>query len=174
MLKRLMLITTLGCTTVACLPPRTGVPQRSNSVACGVQRWWKLITPHVQPAAGSRPELMRVAEVQEARAILNLMTAGAVRYCQQFGEYPVSFDQVVRYSRTLERRARCAVADHPPADPWGTRYRYRLVDGTPRPSSAGPDREFGTQDDIGLPSEGDGESEPFDIQSVCGEPPTQP
>jgi hypothetical protein len=33
-------------------------------------------------------------------------------------------------------------------DPWGTRYRFRVVDGRPLVDSAGRDREFDTMDDV--------------------------
>jgi general secretion pathway protein G len=35
-----------------------------------------------------------------------------------------------------------------PPDPWGTPYRYSLVDGSPRIVSAGRDKQFGTSDDL--------------------------
>ena len=35
-----------------------------------------------------------------------------------------------------------------PVDPWGTPYRYSPVGGEPKFISAGPDRKFGTRDDI--------------------------
>lgn len=33
-------------------------------------------------------------------------------------------------------------------DAWGTPFRYELLDGVPRITSAGPDKIFGTEDDI--------------------------
>ena len=33
-------------------------------------------------------------------------------------------------------------------DPWGKRYRYRLLDNLPQIDSAGPDGQFDTTDDI--------------------------
>lgn len=34
------------------------------------------------------------------------------------------------------------------ADPWGTPYRYRIIDNKPVVDSAGPDGKFDTEDDI--------------------------
>lgn len=172
MLKPLIVLICVGC-TAACLSPRAGGPQQLQPAACGVQRWWKLI-PDLQPAAGSRPDLVRKAEVEEARGIIDLMVAAATGYCKRFGEYPRSVDRMVRYSRTLDRRAGCAVPHNLPADPWGTPYRYERVNGAPSPRSAGPDRRFGTGDDVVLPSAGDAESERFDPRALCGEPRLQP
>ena len=36
-----------------------------------------------------------------------------------------------------------------PADAWGRQFRYRVVDGKPIIDSAGPDGNFGTDDDNG-------------------------
>lgn len=33
-------------------------------------------------------------------------------------------------------------------DAWGTPFRYEIVDGVPQITSAGPDRTFGTPDDV--------------------------
>jgi len=35
-----------------------------------------------------------------------------------------------------------------PSDPWGTSFRYRLIDGKPVIDSAGPDKRYDTKDDL--------------------------
>lgn len=151
-----------ACATAS--EPRSALPAQSQG--CGMQTRW-LVTSYIVPPAGSSPALFRDAEVQEARAVMALMASGAELYCSHFGRYAESFDQVLRYSRTLDRLARCAVRTAPPPDPWGTKYRYRLVGGVPDLTSAGPDRRFGTPDDVGTPTSGSEDSEPVDVERIC-------
>lgn len=166
MLERLSWILVM-CGMVGCISGHQPRPSGSPPDRCGVQRWWKEIAPPIEPAPGTRPELVQQGKIQEARALLNLVVMGAERYCGQFGRYPESFEQVVSYSLTLPRRTPCAVPYMLPLDPWGTAYRYGLAGGVPRPVSAGPDRRFDTADDVRLPQEADDAGEVFRPEIVC-------
>jgi hypothetical protein len=137
---------------------------------CGQSWWWTVEGPDIQPGPTSGRSVVFAANQREVRAVLSLMIAGAELHCVNRGSYPATLDEMVRYGRTLNRRARCAVADIPGPDPWGTPYLYHLEGGRPYPFSAGPDRTSGTSDDLGPPDVGAPGSAWFDVKRVCGPP----
>ena len=71
------------------------------------------------------------------------------------GRYPTEQEglQVLITNQLKNSKGPYMTASDVPRDPWGQPYRYRLIDGKPCIDSSGPDRKFGTEDDVNLNTE---------------------
>lgn len=134
---------------------------------CGRLWWWIIDDEDVFPPAGASDAARSYANLHQARATLNLVAAGAERYCYaNNGHYAEDIQDIISYSAGLPRGARCRVGEII-TDPWGTPISYSLRQGEPIIASAGPDRTFGTRDDIMLPKPGDPQGEWLNGREVC-------
>ena len=72
------------------------------------------------------------------------------QYKSKHGEYPSQEVGISFLQYDIYKEDRIIYKGIPPdvSDPWGTPIRYRLTNGIPKLSSAGPDTLFDTEDDI--------------------------
>jgi hypothetical protein len=137
--------------------------------ACGRLRWWVLSSSDVLAVPDSPPAVVEFAKREEARAVVGLIAASSERFCTTTGAYPQSLEELIRFSESLPRRARCRFAERHVVDPWGRPYILVGGESHPRIGSAGPDGRDETPDDIGLPEPDNPEGEALSA-SVCVEP----
>lgn len=151
------------------VPPRGGESGPSaDGTMCGHLTWWIIETELLAPPESSSPEIVRFAREQEVKSLLGQIAVSAERFCiESGGLYPVSLDQLIAHGRRTSRLEACTLTDPIGPDPWGRHYRYEVVRDIPRISSAGPDRRFGTGDDLGLPSPGQPGAERIDARPLC-------
>lgn len=91
---------------------------------------------YVNLGAGPNPHAMQDA----AKASLKAISQSISLFKQDRGRFPNSAE----IPDILTNNAQHLML----VDSWGKPFRYRVVDGRPIVDSAGPDREFDTQDDI--------------------------
>lgn len=88
----------------------------------------------------------KAEQAQEVTARLDsqTVTQGLELYRLKSGRYPTTAEglEVLERERMIERL---------PLDPWGRPYLYKLEGDTPVVTSAGPDGQPGTTDDVGGP-----------------------
>lgn len=96
------------------------------------------------------------SKIQRVDADFNAITSAMKTYRLNTGRYPTTEEGLKALveqpitDRPLQGWKKLAA--HLPADPWGNTYRYRLLPEGRRAgfevTSAGKDREFGTEDDL--------------------------
>jgi hypothetical protein len=85
------------------------------------------------------------------------------------GRYSASLLELANHADSLDaRRDLCRLDKLLLRDEWGTPLRYRVRAAAPEISAAGPDRVFGTGDDIRLPTVGDSLGFVIAAQCDCG------
>jgi hypothetical protein len=67
-------------------------------------------------------------------------------YKANYGDYPSTKDGLEVL--LAEEDLRKIIGNTNLLDPWGTPFRYRIIDGRSHIDSAGPDKKFDTSDDI--------------------------
>lgn len=154
-------------TLVSCAAPRQLADGGTApaAAACETFSWWK--TPGEMLAyPASMPEGPSIAT---AEAQVNLVVAAVHDYCQRRGEWPGGIPDLLEAGRAVPPGTRCTLRELP-ADPWGTPYRYGNRGATFDLSSAGPDRVFGSADDIVRAPMAHPRSERFAVRDLCRAP----
>ena len=67
-------------------------------------------------------------------------------YKEKFGSYPSEPNGLMKLLADIECRG--LLKNTNLVDPWGTPFKYQIIEGSPRVESAGSDKKFDTLDDI--------------------------
>lgn len=133
-------------------------------VACGQLRAWDASSAFEEQPQGARAPWV-------TRSGLTLVAAAAERFCLAKSRYPESLSELVAFSDSLgPREVLCRLYRDQLTDEWGTPIRYTVQTAAPVILSAGPDRTFGTADDVGLPSATDSLGFRIEAQKYCFPP----
>ena len=137
------------------------VPLKVSEGACGRLIGWQVPSP-----SEDRPSEPAVPWMTRSR--VTVMALAAEQYCVELGRYPSSLGELEVYALRLDPLSDpCRLDSHLLEDEWGTSLRYVLHGETPTIDSAGPDRAFGTSDDIGLPTPQDSLGFRIVARQVC-------
>ena len=97
-----------------------------------------------QEPAPPEPDVDRQIEIGLAKTGCRLVVSEAEMFKREHGRYPATLEEMAGSSDWIPSESPAG----PKKDPWGNPLLYRLVDGTPRATSMGPDGKLGTDDDI--------------------------
>ena len=92
------------------------------------------------------------AKINAAKGMMGMLSSGLKRYQLNVGNLPSSLDALYEAPSDLaDPSAWTQELDKPvPLDPWGTAYIYNLEGSKFTLTSAGPDKQPGTADDVSL------------------------
>jgi hypothetical protein len=108
----------------------------------------------------------RTPDTQMTQARMSAIVRAAQVYCHENGAYPNSLRVLIDFSKDRFQGALCRLDKTVVVDAWGNELAWqsgRLSSLT----SAGPDQEFGTSDDLRLPKKGDPHAQLPDALSNC-------
>jgi hypothetical protein len=134
-----------------------------GSVQCDVLFWW----PDPGETIAYPDSRLEEVNVEVARAEINLGVAAVHRFCLAYGEWPQDLSELRAYGEAMRSSDDCILLDELILDPWDVPYKYSLEQSTYRIVSAGPDRQFGTADDIGLPNPDDPHTIRLSTSALC-------
>ena len=90
------------------------------------------------------PRMLESARVNTAKDAVQALRNGVMNYNMAYNKYPSTLDDLFK-----EDGDKGAIMDSgETVDPWGTEYKYERKGANVVITSAGPDGEFGTEDDI--------------------------
>jgi type II secretory pathway pseudopilin PulG len=126
--------------------------ERKKRVRLGVQLWTTLLLFAI--SAGSIYSVVRsqrgtaamMESQRQQQASFQLM-----RILSHFSRYVLDHKQLPEELRDLVKDSSVRMSERDLVDPWGTPIRYEITEPQPmwfRIGSAGPDRVFGTDDDL--------------------------
>lgn len=94
---------------------------------------------------------------------------GALHYCMAHGgRLPATAEDLLAYGRATPPLTRCALhADSDLRDEWRTRFRWDRSGATLSIRSAGPDRSFGTADDLVVPPSAGMPADTVSVARAC-------
>lgn len=152
--------------------PQEKAPQTDQSLGanspCGQLRYWPDASGNFIAPPDADAAMRTMFAVKRSRAALNHVAVAAEKFCVDTGRYPRSLSELWAAGDKLARGHPCALASPGPvSDEWGNEYEYEFVDSVPRIQSAGPDGEFGTSDDVRIPTTDTEGTERFDAQERC-------
>jgi hypothetical protein len=83
-----------------------------------------------------------------SRCSIEMMVIALDAYHVDVGAYPVHLQQLIASGRTARWKGPYITCTEVPRDNWGTPYRYMRNPDRIELRSAGPDRQFDTEDDV--------------------------
>ncbi len=150
----------------ACRHQARGSPalaQSLGSATCGRLRAWHIPSPLEEQPGAQR--------AWTTLSRLTMVALAAEEFCSARGAYPRSLPELAAFADTLKpHRDLCRLDRHLLVDEWGTSIRYVAAGAaTPTVLSAGPDRVFGTADDLTLPLADDSAGFAISAPRDCGQ-----
>lgn len=153
------LVAFVGCGRSRQPEPATVSSGVSASSACSKLRAWR-VPRALEEQAQATPWV--------TRSRLSVIAFAAERYCSEAGRYPNDLRELVARAETLDpRREACLFDTLLASDEWGTAISYTMRSQAPEIVSAGPDRQFSTQDDVSLPDAAEEQGFVIDARRDC-------
>lgn len=125
-----------------CVRLRRSVPYAVGVRSCGQMMLWHIPTPE-------DPSGWQAGRPYDTMHSINRLVLSVEYFCKVERRYPTALDELRGFAGGRDfRREVCILDEDDLKDEWGRLLAYRFDEQSPRIMSAGPDGEFGTDDDV--------------------------